>query len=218
MINCGNLARSTRPVEFFYYALAALCGQLFAKLRIVQEPGYRASQCFWILWRYQKPGVANHFLAPAIGALLQQHPKITIEIVASIGYADLTRSEADIALRGMRPAAGDLIAVRLGTSASTVVASRERAAELSPHTPLAATNLAGLLLQNKDPAGAVEVLDQTLRAHPDAPLALFNRGVGLAQLGRSAEARGDLLRALELLPAGDPNRAQVEQNLKLLGD
>jgi DNA-binding transcriptional LysR family regulator len=78
------------------------------------------------------PGIADHFLAPAIGALLTRHPKLSVEIVSSIGYADLTRREADIALRITRPAAGDLVAVRLGTATSTVISSCERAAELEP--------------------------------------------------------------------------------------
>lgn len=69
------------------------------------------------------PGVADHFLAPAVVDLLAQHPRIRVEIISTIGYADLTRREADLALRVMRPKSGDLVATRLGTSAYTLVAS-----------------------------------------------------------------------------------------------
>jgi DNA-binding transcriptional LysR family regulator len=69
------------------------------------------------------PGLVDHFLAGAIAELLALHPRLTIELLSSIAYADLTRREADIALRSMRPAAGDLVATKLGTAASTVVVS-----------------------------------------------------------------------------------------------
>jgi DNA-binding transcriptional LysR family regulator len=76
------------------------------------------------------PGVADHFVAPMIGELLGRHPKLRVELWASIGYADLTRREADIALRLMRPTTGDLVAVRLGAATSVVTVSETLAAEI----------------------------------------------------------------------------------------
>lgn len=69
------------------------------------------------------PGVANWFVAPALIRLRQRHPKLTIELDAAIGYADLTRREADIALRAVRPRSGDLLAVRLTAAESVIVAA-----------------------------------------------------------------------------------------------
>ena len=47
-----------------------------------------------------------------------------------MGYADLTRREADIALRIRRPEAGDLVAKRIVSSPFILVASAEHAAGL----------------------------------------------------------------------------------------
>jgi len=69
------------------------------------------------------PGLANWFIAPALIRLRARHPKLTIELDASIGYADLTRREADLALRIARPRSGDLLAVRLTEAPSVIVAA-----------------------------------------------------------------------------------------------
>jgi DNA-binding transcriptional LysR family regulator len=67
------------------------------------------------------PGVVDHFLAGAIAELVDRHPGLRIEVLSTVGYADLTRREADIALRVLRPASGDLVATKVGTSGSTVL-------------------------------------------------------------------------------------------------
>src|SRR5687768_10191114 len=43
------------------------------------------------------PGVADAFIAPALAGFHARFPKVTVELDASIGYADLTRREADLA-------------------------------------------------------------------------------------------------------------------------
>jgi DNA-binding transcriptional LysR family regulator len=69
------------------------------------------------------PGVADHFVAPSLPRLLERYPGLSIELDASIGYSDLTRGEADIALRVLRPSAGDLVATRLCQDRDTAVGS-----------------------------------------------------------------------------------------------
>jgi DNA-binding transcriptional LysR family regulator len=76
------------------------------------------------------PGVVDHFLAPALTQLHQRFPKLRIELLSTIGYADLTRREADIALRVVRPATGDLVAKRLAHFASVPITSPAYAEEL----------------------------------------------------------------------------------------
>jgi DNA-binding transcriptional LysR family regulator len=69
------------------------------------------------------PGVADHFVAPALPRLLARHPGLRIELDASIAYTDLSRREADLALRTSRPDAGDLVAVKLVERRASVLGS-----------------------------------------------------------------------------------------------
>jgi len=69
------------------------------------------------------PGYAEHFLPEILLELREKLPRIRIELDASIGYVDLTRHEADIALRSMRPERGDLVAVRLGEAEDRIFGS-----------------------------------------------------------------------------------------------
>lgn len=56
------------------------------------------------------PGLVDAILAPRVGALRALHPKLVLELEARVSYADLSRREADLALRTTRPARGDLVA------------------------------------------------------------------------------------------------------------
>jgi len=73
------------------------------------------------------PGVASHFVAARLRPLFKRYPRLRIEVDASIGYADLTRREADIALRSHRPTSGDLVATLLARARATVLASPRHA-------------------------------------------------------------------------------------------
>jgi len=76
------------------------------------------------------PGVADHFVAPALPRLLERYPRLRIELDASIGYTDLSRREADLALRTSRPDAGDLVAVKLLERRTSVLGSPAYVREL----------------------------------------------------------------------------------------
>ena len=76
------------------------------------------------------PGVADAFVAPLLARFHARFPRVVVELDASIGYADLTRRDADLALRAMRPRSGDLIATRLVQSRSIPLTSPEYAREL----------------------------------------------------------------------------------------
>jgi DNA-binding transcriptional LysR family regulator len=54
------------------------------------------------------PILANRLLAPAIGSLLDRHPGLNIELIPDARDYNLTRREADIALRLARPTAGGM--------------------------------------------------------------------------------------------------------------
>ena len=76
------------------------------------------------------PGVADHLLAGSLVRLQARYPRIRLRIDASIGYVDLTRREADLALRGLRPASGDLVALKLGHARDVILGSPGYAREL----------------------------------------------------------------------------------------
>jgi DNA-binding transcriptional LysR family regulator len=76
------------------------------------------------------PGLASWVIAPALVRLRERHRKLAIELESSIGYVDLTRREADLAMRALRPQSGDLISVRLLEAAPVVAAAPRVAARL----------------------------------------------------------------------------------------
>ncbi len=76
------------------------------------------------------PGLADAFVAPLLARFRERFPHVTVELDASIGYADLTRREADLALRSMRPRSGDLVAVKLLAIRSLPMTAPEYATEL----------------------------------------------------------------------------------------
>lgn len=59
-------------------------------------------------------GMADHFIIPALPALIEAHPNLTIEITTSVSTVNLHRHDADIALRMVRPERGNVSIRRLG--------------------------------------------------------------------------------------------------------
>jgi DNA-binding transcriptional LysR family regulator len=76
------------------------------------------------------PGIADLFIAPELAKLHKRYPRLVVELDASVSYADLTRREADIAVRAMRPTSGDLISVKLVTARALPMTSAAYAREL----------------------------------------------------------------------------------------
>src|SRR5512147_909694 len=59
------------------------------------------------------PHLATHLLPPALPALRRRHPELVLEVVADVRAFDLSRREADLALRLGRPRDSGLVARRL---------------------------------------------------------------------------------------------------------
>lgn len=75
------------------------------------------------------PGVAELMVVPALVRLQAQHPGIQVDMEIGFNFVDLTRREADIAVRTFRPRAGDLVSARLSQQRWTPMIAREKAAQ-----------------------------------------------------------------------------------------
>jgi DNA-binding transcriptional LysR family regulator len=76
------------------------------------------------------PGVADAFVAPLLARFHARHPRVSVELDASVAYADLTRREADLAVRVTRPTSGDLVVTKLVTTRPLALTSPEYVREL----------------------------------------------------------------------------------------
>lgn len=61
--------------------------------------------------------LASHYLARQLFDLRNRHPDLAVELIASSKTLELSRREADIAIRLARPGEGDLVVRRLGAIA-----------------------------------------------------------------------------------------------------
>ena len=68
-------------------------------------------------------GFAAFVLAPALPGFLATHPGLVVEILADVRALDLTRGEADVALRNFRPRERSLVARRLGVERTALHAA-----------------------------------------------------------------------------------------------
>jgi len=62
------------------------------------------------------PGIASTFIAPALVRLRKRYPRLAIELDAVVQPRDLTRREADLAVRSVRSQGADLVTTRLVTA------------------------------------------------------------------------------------------------------
>jgi len=69
------------------------------------------------------PHLATHLLPPALPALRQRYPELVLEVVADARAFDLSRREADLALRTGRPRDSGLVARRLSQLAHALYAA-----------------------------------------------------------------------------------------------
>ena len=80
------------------------------------------------------PGISRFLMAPALPRLVARHPGLSIELLPASAVVDLTRREADLAIRTVRPETGDLVVQRLAAfrialmAAPSLLAGRRRPA------------------------------------------------------------------------------------------
>ena len=85
--------------------------------------------------------IASELLAPALPAFLDEQPGLRLELIVGDAIVDLSRREADLALRFVRPDRGDLLVRRVGTLRFAVFGSK---AYLDVHRGQRAEELAWL--------------------------------------------------------------------------
>jgi DNA-binding transcriptional LysR family regulator len=86
-------------------------------------------------------GFATYILAPALPAFLAAHPGLSVEVRAEGRALDISRGEADVALRLFRPRERSLVARRLGVERYGLFAAPAYLARRG--TPRVARDLAG---------------------------------------------------------------------------
>ena len=143
------------------------------------------------------PGMADVFVAPALGRLHERHPKLVVELDASVGYADLTRREADLAIRGVRPATGELVALKLVTARAAPLASPSYARELGR---LKRLGDARWIVWDRDLAHLPETT--WLRKHGPDVAPVFRTSHFASQLAAARSGLGCVVTALPFARAG----------------
>lgn len=78
------------------------------------------------------PAFASFFLIPRLGDLRERYPGIRLELSGNLLSVNLTRREADIAIRMNRPEGASLVSKRLAASGYGLFASRTYAARHAP--------------------------------------------------------------------------------------
>ena len=78
------------------------------------------------------PGVAVEQLAAFAALLRTQHPHLRLEVLSAVAHVDLTRGDADIAIRTNAPTETGLVAALRAQSQTVVVAAPGYAASLDP--------------------------------------------------------------------------------------
>jgi DNA-binding transcriptional LysR family regulator len=76
------------------------------------------------------PGMSSTFIAPALPRLRKKFPRLSIELDAHIAARDLTRYEADLALRSVRSQGAELVTTKLVTAPWVAAAAPRVVAKL----------------------------------------------------------------------------------------
>jgi DNA-binding transcriptional LysR family regulator len=106
-------------------------------------------------------GFAQFVLAPALPAFLAEHPGLQVELRPDVRALDLTRGEADVAIRNFRPRERSLVGKRLADETYGLHASPAYLARRG--TPRGARDLAAHDLVTYDAALDRSVMAQWMR-------------------------------------------------------
>jgi DNA-binding transcriptional LysR family regulator len=144
------------------------------------------------------PGISSVFIAPALIRLRKRHPRLAIELDAATAPRDLTRHEADLAVRSVRSSGADLVTTKLLEAGWVAAASKQLAGKLGT---LAAWSDAPWIAWDRDLASFP--VSRWLAAHVPAQAIALRTSDFPAQLAAAASGLGVLLAPVPYLaPAG----------------
>ncbi len=156
--------------------------------------------------------LVSSVLAPLVGGLVTDHPRLKLELVADARHVNLARREADIALRPRRFEQPGVVQRSLGKLAFALYAEHSYLNALGPPQP--GDGRGHVLIGMSDETGDVartwleSALPHATRAIEtngrDAMLALARHGVGLACLARIVGDAAPELKRVELPGAPTP--------------
>jgi DNA-binding transcriptional LysR family regulator len=110
--------------------VAAAEAMELAHARLARDASNVATEAEGVVRVSVAPGMADVFVAPALVRLRAKHPKIEIELDASVRAVDLTRHEADLALRSVRPHGSELVVTKVATARWIAAAAPDLAKKL----------------------------------------------------------------------------------------
>jgi DNA-binding transcriptional LysR family regulator len=127
--------------------------------------------------------LGTHFVLPGLKTVHDRHPDITIEIVTTMARLDVLRSEADVAVRVVRPSEPELVCRRLGRYAMAAYVRK-------PARGPARGEPSGVVVFNEGTRPPIRGIDDRL---PSAPVALrTNSSSTMVEAVRSGWGAGDL--------------------------
>lgn len=105
-----------RPTPVAEQVLAAAESMESAHARLTRDISEVESAAEGIVRLSVAPGMADRFIVPLLIPLRKRFPAIAIELDASVRTVDLSRQEADIALRSVAPKGADLLISKVGSA------------------------------------------------------------------------------------------------------
>jgi DNA-binding transcriptional LysR family regulator len=104
------------PARAAERVLAAAEAMEVAHARLTRDASDLESLAEGVVRISTAPGLSSVFIAPALIRLRKRYPKLVIELDASVAARDLTRYEADIAVRSVRSSGAELVTTKLMTA------------------------------------------------------------------------------------------------------
>jgi tetratricopeptide (TPR) repeat protein len=216
------LARS----ELRHSKVLEICDALIARKTVNEEVDRLKGDTHFALGEAEKPGPARQAAyaaaADAYAKALQKrpnYPEVFLrrgQLLFRLGKADEAVRDLERSISADRPNASwyalrGSIQFEMGRG-KEALADYERALQLRPEDPGILSNLAMLLVQQRDFRRANDLFERALKVNPQFVDALAGRGAARAGLGDSAGALEDLNAALP----SSPRKSQLHHQIGLV--